>query len=172
MANDKSTVSPGGISSRYEELKRDAGAGGYYLNPDLEFTRELVEGLMINKQRYGYEACPCRLASGDEQQDLDIICPCVYRDPDLSEYGTCYCGLYVSETVLRGEKTIGRIPERRPPDEERAKVKAQTSGSLPDRLTYPVWRCKVCGYLCAREHPPEVCPVCKAKKERFEKFLT
>jgi len=38
-------------------------------------------------------------------------------------------------------------------------------------LAYPVWRCKVCGYLCAREEPPEQCPVCKAKKERFERFM-
>jgi rubrerythrin len=28
----------------------------------------------------------------------------------------------------------------------------------------------VCGYLCAREHPPGVCPICKAKRERFERF--
>jgi ABC-type ATPase with predicted acetyltransferase domain len=26
-------------------------------------------------------------------------------------------------------------------------------------LPYPVWRCKVCGYLCARDGPPEVCPI-------------
>jgi rubrerythrin len=39
------------------------------------------------------------------------------------------------------------------------------------KLPYPVWRCKVCGYLCAREKPPEVCPVCKAKQDRFERFM-
>jgi len=33
-----------------------------------------------------------------------------------------------------------------------------------------VWRCKVCGYLCARTEPPEVCPICKVGKERFELF--
>jgi rubredoxin len=38
-------------------------------------------------------------------------------------------------------------------------------------LPLPVWRCKVCGYLCARDGPPEICPICKAKKERFERFL-
>jgi len=35
---------------------------------------------------------------------------------------------------------------------------------------YPVWRCKVCGYLCARGTPPEKCPVCKASRDRFEPF--
>jgi rubrerythrin len=34
----------------------------------------------------------------------------------------------------------------------------------------PVWRCRVCGYLCARDEPPGVCPICKAKKDRFERF--
>lgn len=38
-------------------------------------------------------------------------------------------------------------------------------------LPYPIWRCRVCGYLSSGENPPEVCPVCKAKKDRFEKFV-
>jgi ferredoxin-thioredoxin reductase catalytic chain len=33
-----------------------------------------------------------------------------------------------------------------------------------------VWRCKVCGYLCARPQPPLKCPICKADKDRFERF--
>jgi len=33
-----------------------------------------------------------------------------------------------------------------------------------------VWRCRVCGYLCARNQPPQRCPICKATKERFEQF--
>lgn len=33
-----------------------------------------------------------------------------------------------------------------------------------------MWRCIVCGYLCAREKPPAVCPICKAKADRFEEF--
>jgi ferredoxin-thioredoxin reductase catalytic chain len=39
------------------------------------------------------------------------------------------------------------------------------------KLLLPVWRCRVCGYLCARDEPPELCPICKAKKERFERFM-
>ncbi len=33
-----------------------------------------------------------------------------------------------------------------------------------------VWRCRVCGYLCAREAPPETCPICKVSRDRFEQF--
>ena len=98
----------------YERLKREAEAAGYYLNPDLDFVLNLVEGLLVNEERYGYWACPCRLADGIREKDLDIICPCDYRDADLVEYGACYCALYVSEEIARGEKDVPVVPERRP----------------------------------------------------------
>ncbi len=159
------------VEQLYEQLKRDAQAGGYHLNPDVEFTKELVLGLLANELRYGYQSCPCRLASGEKEQDLDIICPCDYRDPDLNDFDTCYCSLYVSEAVVSGQKPFGPIPERRPPPEERAPAKTQPLTAAPSSLTYPVWRCRVCGYLAARDEPPGVCPICKAKKDRFERFL-
>lgn len=164
-------ISKQDIEQTYEQLKKDARAGGYHLNPDNEFTKELVRGLMVNEQRYGYQACPCRLAEGKKEEDSDIICPCDYRDPDLTEYDTCYCGLYVSQKVVDGKKEIGKIPERRPTKELRQKKHTGKPSSSISTLTYPVWRCRVCGYLCARNQPPEVCPVCKAQKERFEQFI-
>ena len=102
--SDSPTVQRADVQALYEQLKRDANASGYYLNPDQAFTLELVEGLLINQARYGYPACPCRLAAGDQKKDLDIICPCDYRDPDLVEWGACYCALYVSEEVVSGER--------------------------------------------------------------------
>lgn len=158
------------IDALHARLDREAKAGGYNLNPDTDFTKSLVQGLITNERRYGYQACPCRLASGEKQADLDIICPCDYRDADLGDFGACYCALYVSDDVLRGAKRVGSIPERRPPETARAKPSRPTT-ALPGKLPLPVWRCKVCGYLCAREQPPDVCPVCKAKKERFERFM-
>jgi ferredoxin-thioredoxin reductase catalytic subunit len=157
------------VDALYEKLDKEAESSGYHLNPDREFTRELVEGLLVNEERYGYWACPCRLASGEKGEDLDIICPCDYRDPDLEDWGACYCALYVSDEVLRGEREVSSIPERRPPEEERGK-KAARAPRPRGESTLPVWRCRVCGYLCAREQPPGVCPICKAKKDRFERF--
>ena len=158
------------IDRLYDLLFREAESAGYRLNPDVESARELVKGLIINERRYGYRACPCRLASGRKEDDLDIICPCDYRDPDLNEFDACYCALYVSDAVRKGEKKAGSIPERRPPPEER-KREALKVGTKSAGLPLPVWRCTVCGYLCAREVPPEVCPICKAKKDRFERFM-
>lgn len=149
-------------------LDREAREGGYFLNPDEEMVLDLAEGLLTNEKRFGYWACPCRDPVGQRAADLDIICPCDYRDPDLDEFGTCYCALYVREAVVRGEQKIGSIPERRPTDEERAEQ--QTGGPFPG-ASQPVWRCKVCGYLCARPQPPLKCPVCFVDKDRFERFV-
>jgi ferredoxin-thioredoxin reductase catalytic chain len=170
VTTDQTSATQGEIDSRYNKLKSDGQSSGYFLNPDTEFTKELVKGLLVNEKRYGYMACPCRLASGDKAQDLDIICPCDYRDADLSQYGTCYCGLYVSQAVVNGEKSIGPIPERRPKQVVIRKPESSVQKELPT-LPLPVWRCRVCGYLCARDAPPEYCPICKAKKERFERFI-
>ena len=164
-------VRPEDVERLHDELREEAESGGYHLSADEAMTRELVKGLLVNEQRYGYHACPCRLASGETEEDLDIVCPCDYRDPDIAEYGACYCSLYVSREVLDGRKKVGSIPERRPPREERMKKEKQPQKKDISSLPLLVWRCRVCGYLCARNGPPEVCPICKAKKERFERFM-
>jgi len=162
------------VQKYYEELKRQIESIGYHLNPDEEFTKSLLKNILLNKGRYGYESCPCRLASGIKEEDLDIICPCYYRDPDLEEYGACYCGLYVSGDILSGKKKLTYLPERRPGPDERVAKEGTYNIEYDNKLkglSLPVWRCKVCGYLCAREGAPEICPICKAEKERFEMFI-
>jgi len=162
-----SEISKEEIDNLYNKLYKEAESAGYHLNPDVLFTKALVESLLVNENRYGYWACPCRLASGKKDDDLDIICPCDYRDPDLNEYGTCFCALYVSKEIKEGKKKPESIPERRPTKEETKKKGIK----MTKELDYPVWRCKVCGYLAAIDQPPGVCPICKAKKERFERFM-
>ena len=164
-------VSPAEVERLYGELRAGAEAGGYHLNPDQVMTRQLLQGLLVNENRYGYPSCPCRLAAGNKDEDLDIICPCDYRDPDLDEYNACYCSLYVSRAAVEGKAKVGSIPERRPPREKRLEMKTEKKTAALSSLPLPVWRCKVCGYLCARDGPPEVCPICKAKRDRFERFI-
>src|SRR3990172_12561595 len=103
--NNNPDISPEAIDRLYKRLFDEAEGGGYHLGPDLGFTKDLVKGLLINENRYGYWACPCRLASGNKSDDLDIICPCDYRDIDLTEYDACYCGLYVSQRIVSGQIT-------------------------------------------------------------------
>ena len=59
------------IDRLFLRLKTEAESAGYFLNPDTDFTKSLVRGLLLN-------------------EDLDIICPCDYRDADLGSYDTCY----------------------------------------------------------------------------------
>ncbi len=169
--NGQRRIDQKNIDDLFEKLSEDARSSGYHLNPDIEFTKALIEGLITNQKRYGYASCPCRLASGNKAEDLDIICPCDYRDQDIDEYGACYCALYVSSAVASGEKKASSIPERRLPVEERKTVDTPIYKGAIANLSLPIWRCKVCGYLCAREHPPEICPICKAKQDRFERFI-
>jgi len=159
------------IDARVEKIRKDAEDGGYLLNPDPDFVRALVAGICINEQRYGYAACPCRLASGNREEDLDIICPCDYRDSDLNDYGACYCALYVSAGVAAGTIKAPCVPERRPGRQERKKMSENNSANVSRKELIPVWRCRVCGYLCARENPPLVCPICKASQDRFVRFM-
>lgn len=171
---------PEGVSPEawalYLRLKKEAEAAGYFLNPDVPFVLDLMDGLLTNERRYGYWACPCRLADGVRELDLDIICPCDYRDPDLDEYGACYCALYVSEEVAQGRKPVQPVPERRAPERGAPAQQERSAETHQEELVgwtksgIPVWRCKVCGYLCARPQPPLKCPVCKADRDRFERF--
>jgi ferredoxin-thioredoxin reductase catalytic chain len=100
----------------YEALRKVQEPKGYYFNKDKERVFDLLSALLVNKQRYGYMACPCRLASGDRENDKDIVCPCVYRAPDVEEFGSCYCNLYVSEEWNEGKIPREFVPERRPPE--------------------------------------------------------
>ena len=154
------------------KIRADAEAGGYTVNPDEGFALSLAEGLMTNEERYGYQACPCRLASGIADEDRGIVCPCDYRDADLVEFGACYCALFVSREIAKGERKLTSIQDRRHPERpDTVKAGAVSNRLEVNNLPYPVWRCRVCGYLCARENPPGICPICKARSDRFERFL-
>jgi len=169
-----------------QRAEADARTNGYYLNPDPKFLQSLIEGLKRNEERYGYPSCPCRLASGNFGVDRDIICPCDYRDPDVAEFGACYCALYVRKDLHEGKTEIKPVPERRPIEKQskayssaatapEAKAEEKPSAEEEAKLTAPkrkLWYCKQCGYVVFREEPPFICPICKAKKEMFAEIKT
>ena len=167
-----------------QRAESDAKTYGYYLNPDSTFLNDLLEGLKQNEERYGYPSCPCRLASWKLEFDRDIICPCDYRDPDVAEFGFCYCALYVRKDVYEGKTSILPIPERRPKEKQarayalakEASTQAASEIALqtaiaaeeqPMQIKKKFWYCQQCGYVVFREDPPYVCPICKAKREMF-----
>lgn len=98
----------------YELLRKIQEPKGYFLNKDRAWALSIIAALLVNKARYGYMVCPCRLAAGDREKDKDIICPCLYRAPDVAVYGSCYCNLYVSKEWNEAAIPHTYIPERRP----------------------------------------------------------
>lgn len=102
------------VEKLYGTLKKIQEPKGYFFNKDRERTMDLLEALLLNKERYGYMGCPCRLLSGDREKDKDILCPCEYREPDVKEYGSCYCNLYVTQDWNDEKIPHDYVPERRP----------------------------------------------------------
>ncbi len=100
----------------YDLLKKAQEPKGYFFNKDRDWVMNILQDLLINKERYGYTSCPCRLASGDREKDRDIMCPCVYRAEDVKEFGSCYCNLYVNEDWNNDKIPHRYVPERRPPE--------------------------------------------------------
>jgi len=166
-----------------KRAEADARTYGYYLNPDAVFLRNILEGLKQNEERYGYPSCPCRLASGELEFDRDIICPCDYRDPDVEEYGACYCALYVRKDVFEGKESLQPVPERRPLEKQVRAYAVAPEASLElkvesvvkaakesSKIKLKLWYCRQCGYVVFREDPPYICPICKAKREMFSEI--
>jgi len=166
-----------------KRAEADAKTYGYYLTPQPDLLQMFLEGLKTNEERYGYPSCPCRLATGNLEFDRDIICPCDYRDPDVAQYGACYCRLYVNKAVFESQN-LPEVPERRPLEKqqraygvqmEKQPAEAtqqniqppQSQPQKPAEVKKKLWYCRQCGYVVYREDPPYVCPICKAKREMF-----
>ncbi|RPH78862.1 MAG: ferredoxin:thioredoxin reductase, partial [Planctomycetaceae bacterium] len=49
----------------YDMMKKVQEPKGYCFNTDTGRVFELLDALILNKQRYGYMGCPCRLLAGD-----------------------------------------------------------------------------------------------------------
>lgn len=169
------------IEHTHKRAEADAKTFGYNLINNPEILQGLLEGLRTNEERYGYPSCPCRLATGNLELDRDIICPCDYRDPDITEYGACYCRLYINKDIDQNTTELPIVPERRPVEKQ---VKAFQAASRPvtpsakEELveisvgSKKMWYCKQCGYVVFRDDPPYICPICKAKKEMFAEIKT
>jgi ferredoxin-thioredoxin reductase catalytic subunit len=107
-----------------EYCKKICERNDWILQKDTQTLNDLIEGLVENKKRYGYQSCPCRFACGKRELERDLICPCEYAPPDIEEYGTCYCNLFLSPDFYETHKErFLQIPERRPVEKEEAVLK-------------------------------------------------
>lgn len=82
------------LSQKSEEY---ASSQGFKLNPDEKIINFIIKGLLKNKKEKGELYCPCRRVSGNKEEDMKIICPCIYHLTEIKEQGRCHCGLFVAE---------------------------------------------------------------------------
>jgi len=82
-----------------EELKKEseeyASSQGFKLNPDDKIVKGVIKGLLMNKKLKGELYCPCRRVTGNKEEDIKIICPCIYHLSEIKENGRCHCGIFV-----------------------------------------------------------------------------
>lgn len=71
-----------------------AARNNYKLNPDPEALDLVIEGLAKRREKFGPQYCPCRIVTGNKEQDKKIICPCVYHKDEIEENGMCHCALF------------------------------------------------------------------------------
>lgn len=71
-----------------------AGQNGFRLNPNKEVATKIIKGLIENERKYGKKYCPCRRVTGNEEEDLKRVCPCIYHKDEIEKNGHCSCNLF------------------------------------------------------------------------------
>lgn len=72
--------------------------GKFKLNPDNERVRMLASGVLSNEKLHGLKYCPCRMTTGEREEDLKLVCPCNFMiQKTWMEKGECWCSLFVKK---------------------------------------------------------------------------
>lgn len=70
---------------------------GFKLNPDLDQRKKIINGLVDNAIKHGASYCPCRIVTGNAEEDCKNICPCDYFKVDIEMNGFCKCKLFFKD---------------------------------------------------------------------------
>jgi len=70
---------------------------GFLLNPDCKRVENIVRALLKKEVMQGDKYCPCRVVTGDVEEDKKIVCPCAYHKGEIQELGHCLCWLFVKK---------------------------------------------------------------------------
>lgn len=83
------------ISEKY------AKSQGFKLNSDKKIVEVIIKGLLANEKKHGFRYCPCRVITGDKEEDRKMICPCFWHKDEIKNMGRCLCGLFVKNKYLK-----------------------------------------------------------------------
>ena len=77
-----------------KNLKAYADSQNFKLNENEKALEGIINGLLRNKKFNGEIYCPCRIVTGNKEEDKKIICPCVYHQGEIELTGKCKCTLF------------------------------------------------------------------------------
>ncbi|UCD03337.1 MAG: ferredoxin:thioredoxin reductase [Candidatus Aenigmatarchaeota archaeon] len=88
-----------GEKEQIEQMKaafsKYAESQGFRLNPDNAEVERICKSLLANQRKHGARYCPCRVVTGNKDEDRKNICPCIYHRDEVKKKGRCHCRLFV-----------------------------------------------------------------------------
>jgi ferredoxin-thioredoxin reductase catalytic chain len=81
-----------------EWIDRQSQDPKFILNPDKKIVERLAQGVLTNEKNKSLKFCPCRITTGNKEQDIKLICPCNFKSQKTwIEKQECWCGLFVKK---------------------------------------------------------------------------
>jgi len=74
-----------------------AKKAGYKMYPNKTQVKRTIKGLLANEKKSGYHFCPCRIVTGNFDNDRNIICPCIFHKAEIKKQGHCLCNFFASK---------------------------------------------------------------------------
>lgn len=77
-----------------KKLQAYADSQNFKLNENEKALDGILAALLRNKKFKGEIYCPCRIITGNNEKDREIICPCVFHRGEIELQGHCKCTLF------------------------------------------------------------------------------
>jgi ferredoxin-thioredoxin reductase catalytic subunit len=77
-----------------KKMQAYADSQNFKLNENQAALEGIINALLRNKKFKGEIYCPCRIVTGNKEEDKKIICPCVYHQGEIELQGNCKCTLF------------------------------------------------------------------------------
>lgn len=91
---------------------RVIGPLGYKFSPDAELVEFCLEQEVKLEKLHGIPYCPCKAVTGDRDQNMKIVCPCIpFHREHFEAMKRCWCGLFVRKDV-NDPGSLKQIPEK------------------------------------------------------------
>ena len=80
--------------SLLKQSKEYTKSKGFGLNKNETVLNAVIAGLARNAGEKGKPYCPCRVLTGNEEEDNKNVCPCVFHLDEIKQDGHCKCQLF------------------------------------------------------------------------------